>query len=156
LSHDSTYAIIFEDMRIVPDTNVFVAALLSPGGKNREVIRACLTGRAKPLFGISLLHEYEALLGRNDLMRKSPLSAAERRSLFEALLSVAEWIKVYYSWRPNLADEGDNHLIELAVAGGAGCIVTNNTDDLKSGELLFPSISIFTPNQFLEVISWRP
>lgn len=143
-------------MRIVPDTNVFVAALLNPSGKNRDVIRACLKGKAKPLFGTALFHEYEALLGRNDLMRKSPLSAAERRDLFEALLSVAEWIKVYYLWRPNLPDEGDNHLIELAVAGGAEGIVTNNTDDLKGGELLFPSISIFKPSQFLEAISWRP
>jgi putative PIN family toxin of toxin-antitoxin system len=143
------------NMRIVPDTNVFVAALLSPGGKNREVIRACLKGKATPLFGTALFHEYEALLGRNDLMRKSPLSAVERWSLFEALLSVAEWTKVYYLWRPNLPDEGDNHLIELAVAGGAEGIVTNNTADLKSGELLFPSVSIFTPSQFLEAISWR-
>ena len=49
-----------------------------------------------------------------------PLTASERRALFDALLSVSEWIKVYYLWRPNLPDEGDNHLIELAVAGGAG------------------------------------
>lgn len=35
-------------------------------------------------------------------------------------------------------------------------IVTNNTGDLKSGELLFPYVSIFTPTQFLEAISWQP
>ena len=143
-------------MRIVLDTNVFVAALLSPKGKNRETIRACLKGQAKPLFGVALFHEYEDLLGRRDLMRKSPLTAPERRALFAALLSVSEWIKVYYLWRPNLPDEGDNHLIELAVAGGAGAVVTNNTGDLKKGELLFPSVSIFTPAQFLEAISWQP
>ena len=142
-------------MRIVPDTNVFVAALLSPRGRNRDVIRAFLQGHATPLFGTALFQEYEAVLGRNALMRNSPLSTADRRSLFEALLSVADWVKVYYSWRPNLPDEGDNHLIELAVAGGAEGIVTNNTDDLKNGELLFPSVSILTPVQFLEAISWR-
>jgi putative PIN family toxin of toxin-antitoxin system len=142
-------------MRIVLDTNVFVGALLSPKGRNREVIRACLMERVKPLFGVALFHEYNDLIGRRDLMRKSPLSAAERRVLFEALLSVSEWIKVYYLWRPNLPDEGDNHLIELAVAGGAGAIVTNNIGDLKNGELLFPSVSVLTPAQFLEGISWQ-
>ncbi len=30
---------------------------------------------------------------------------------------------VYYGWRPNLPDEGDNHLIELALAGSAQAIV---------------------------------
>jgi predicted nucleic acid-binding protein len=108
------------------------------------------------LFGTALFYEYEDLLGRRDLMRKSPLTAPERRNLFEALLSVSEWIKVYYLWRPNLPDEGDNHLIELAVAGGADAIVTNNTGDLKNSELLFPHVSIFTPSQFLEAISWQP
>jgi hypothetical protein len=27
-------------------------------------------------------------------------------------------IEVYYRWRPNLPDEGDNHVLELAVAAG--------------------------------------
>lgn len=143
-------------MRIILDTNVFVAALLSPKGKNREVIRACLKRDATPLFGTALFFEYEDLIGRQELMRKSPLTAAERQSLFEALLSVSEWIKVYYLWRPNLPDEGDNHLIELAVAGGADAIVTNNTGDLKNSELLFSHVSIFTPTQFLEALPWQP
>ena len=88
-------------------------------------------------------------------MRRFSQTAPERRILFEALISVSEWIKIYYLWRPNLPDEGDNHLIELAVAGGAETIVTNNTGDLNSGELLFPHLSIFTPTQFLEAISWQ-
>lgn len=143
-------------MRIVLDTNVFVAGLLRPAGKNREVLRACFQGNAVPLFGAALLHEYEDLLGRQELMKKSPLTSTERQTLFDALLAVSEWIKVYYLWRPNLPDEGDNHLIELAVAGGADAIVTNNLGDLKNSELLFPSVSIFTPTQFLEAISWPP
>jgi putative PIN family toxin of toxin-antitoxin system len=141
-------------VRVVIDTNVFVAALVNPRGRNRDAIRACLRRVAVPVFGTALFHEYEDLLGRQDLMKKSPLTGPERRVLFEALLSVAEWVKVYYLWRPNLSDAGDNHLIELAVAGGADGIVTNNTGDLQGGELLFPSVSIFTPAQFLEAISW--
>jgi hypothetical protein len=47
-------------------------------------------------------------------------------------------VKVYYLWRPNLPDEADNHLIELALAGGADTIVTNNLRDVSRGELTFP------------------
>jgi hypothetical protein len=46
--------------------------------------------------------------------------------LFEAYLSVCEWVQVYYLWRPHLRDEADNHAFELAGAGGAATIVTNN------------------------------
>ncbi len=64
-------------------------------------------------------------------------------------MSVAEWTKIYYSWRPNLRDEGDNHLIELAVAGNAGIIATNNLKDFRSPELAFTNISILKPEQIM-------
>ena len=52
---------------------------------------------------------------------------------------------MYYSWRPNLRDEGDNHLIELAVAGGADMIVTNSVRDFRGAELRFGSIRVVEP-----------
>ena len=54
------------------------------------------------------------------------------------------------AWRPNLRDESDNHLVELAVAGGAEAIVTRNVRDFRVGaDLRFPQIRIVTPVQFL-------
>ena len=64
---------------------------------------------------------------------------------FEAFLSICDWTQVYYLWRPNLRDEGDNHLIELAVAGAAAMIVTNNVRDFRGSELRFTSIKIVEP-----------
>ena len=138
--------------RIVVDTNVFTAAVLSSAGANRAVLRACLTAKAHPLMGAALFHEYEDLLARPELMAKSPLTPAERRQLFEAFLSVCEWVRIYFLWRPNLPDEADNHLVELALAGGADAIVTNNIRNLRHGELTFPHLQILTPAQFLKTI----
>lgn len=138
--------------RVVIDTNVFTAALLSGAGTNRSVLRACLSGRAQPLMGAALFSEYEDLLARSALIAKSPLTAAERHQLFEAFLSVCEWVRIYFLWRPNLPDEADNHLVELAIAGGADAIVTNNTRDVRRGELSFPHLQILTPAQFLKTI----
>jgi len=135
--------------RIVVDTNVLVGALLSKAdGDNREVVRRCLKREAQPLLGVTLFSEYEDVLGRDNLMKKCPLSPRDRLVLLEAFLSVCEWVKVYYLWRPNLPDEEDNHLIELAVAGAADAIITNNTRDLKGGNLHFPQTQILTPKQF--------
>jgi len=138
--------------RIVVDTNVFIAAILSPAGENRDVLRVCLRGKARPIMGAALFHEYEDLLGRSELMAKSPLAEMERQSLLEAFLSVTDWIKVYFLWRPNLPDEADNHLIELALAGSAETIVTNNLSDLLHGELRFPGLKIQNPRQFLSTL----
>ena len=56
---------------------------------------------------------------------------------------------MYFLWRPNLRDEGDNFLIELALAGNADFIITNNIKDLCGAELKFPELRIFTPEQLL-------
>jgi predicted nucleic acid-binding protein len=48
-----------------------------------------------------------------------------------------------------LKDENDNFLIELAIAGNAGAIVTNNVKDLKGAELSFKNLKILTPEQLL-------
>ena len=102
-------------------------------------------------MGAALFHEYEDVMLHSDPMWKSPLRSEERQTLFEAFLSVCEWVKVYFLWRPNLPDEGDNHLLELAIAGGADTIVTNNVRDVRRGELSFPSLQILTPAEFLKI-----
>ena len=138
-------------MRIVViDTNVFVAALRSGGGASREIVRRALQGRYRPIFSNALWLEYEELLGRPVWTEET--SDRERRNLLASLASAGEWIKIYYIWRPNLPDEADNHLIELAVAGGAHAIVTHNVRHLRSGELKWPSLSVLTPAECLETL----
>jgi putative PIN family toxin of toxin-antitoxin system len=139
-------------MRVVVDTNVYISALTSPTGSNRKVLRACLSGKVQPLMGISLFHEYESLSARPEILARCPLPAPDRDVLLDAFLSRCEWVSVYFLWRPNLRDEGDNHLIELGVAGGAAVIVTNNVRDLKSGELAFPDLKILKPAELLGIL----
>ncbi len=135
-------------MRIVVDTNIFLGACLTSGAANL-VLAGCLQGRFKAIMGNALFSEYEDVLAREALFQKSRLNFKERHELFDIFLFGCEWVRVYYQWRPNLRDESDNHLIELAVAGNAHCIVTRNIRDLKSGQLLFPHIAVVTPEQLL-------
>jgi predicted nucleic acid-binding protein len=79
-----------------------------------------------------------------------PVPRNDRDGLLDALFSVAEWVTIHFLWRPNLRDEADNHLIELAVAGGAAVIVSANKRDLNFGELLFPGLKIQTAGEFLD------
>ena len=151
ISSDCICAIIGRVV-IVVDTNVFVSALLGPGGASRDVVRRCLERRLSPLMGASLFAEYEDLLSRTDLFRGSPLDAGEREAVLNAFLSVCRWTRVHFLWRPNLPDESDNHVIELAVAGGAEAIVTKNVRDFRRSELLFPALRILRPEALIQEI----
>src|SRR5690606_19951528 len=134
---------------IVIDTSVLINALLGPAGPARELMRRCLLGHYKPLISNALFLEYEDVTNRSHILELCPLIPDELRELLNAYYSVCEWVPIYYLWRPNLPDEGDNFLIELAVAGNAYCVVTNNVRDIKTSELIFPGLHIMTPEQFL-------
>jgi len=138
------------------DTNVLVGSLLKQGGASRRVVRAYLAGDYQPLIGAALFSEYEDVLSRKALWVDALLPARERDEVFDGFLRVCRWVEVYFAWRPNLPDEADNHLVELAVAGNATAIVTRNTRDLARGELRFPSLKILTPEQCLEAYPCRP
>ena len=136
-------------MRVVIDTNVFVGACMG-GGASNAVVRACLEHRLVPLMGVALLTEFEATLSRDELFAGSRLDAAERSMLLDTFLALCEWTRVYFLWRPNLKDESDNHLIELAVAGDADVVVTRNLRDLRGAELRFEPLRILSPEDFLK------
>ena len=102
-------------------------------------------------MGNVLFLEYEAVMKRDEIIRRCSLTSEEIKQLFAAYLHTSQWIQIYYLWRPNLRDEGDNHLIELAIAGNAKLIATNNIKDFQNSELLFPNVSILKPEQILNL-----
>ena len=140
-------------MIVVLDNNVFVPALMRTDTAPREVLRLCLGGDVRPLMGNALFAEYEGVLARSDLFDGCLLGPEDRDGLFDAFLSACSWVRVSYLWRPNLRDESDNHLIELAVAGHANWIITRNVRDVAHGEMIFPELKVGDAGNFLK--EWR-
>ena len=136
--------------RVVLDSNVLVSAFTSAQGASRQILRNVLQGSITALISVPLFAEYEAVLARRETQRRCPLTLAEQTRLFDALLARTQIVEVYYRWRPNLPDEGDNHVLELAVAAGDAPIVTFNRRDFHGGELRFPGILVQTPGTWLK------
>lgn len=118
-------------------------------GAANQVVAACLTGQVPAPDRISPDERDEDVRGRAALFRCSRLDERERSELLDIFLARCQWTRIYFGWRPNWRDEGDNHLIELAVAGGAAAIVTRNTRDLLANQLKFPDLRIVTPEALL-------
>ena len=135
--------------RIILDTNVLVSALTSAEGSSRVVLRGVLHGKWQPLISLSLFLEYEDVLSRPQTIARCPLPETEREDLIDAFASRCRMIELHYMWRPNLRDEADNHVFELAVAAQDAVLLTWNLRDFASAELRFPHIRVLTPAQWL-------
>jgi predicted nucleic acid-binding protein len=122
------------------------------GARSAEGRSVCLTefhgNGLQPLVQGPERQEYQDLLGRP--IWGETTTQAERLAVLAALAKQGRWVTVYYGWRPNLPDESDNHLIELALAGGASAIVTHKLRDLQRGELQLGHLRVMTPAQCLE------
>jgi uncharacterized protein len=140
-----------QSSKIIVDTNVLVSAFTSANGASREVLRQLLSGQVRALISVALYSEYCDVLGRADFLNRCPLKPAEIQELFDAFLSTTEPVELYFSWRPNLRDEGDNHVYELAVAALDAPLLTYNQRDFMHAQLKFPSLQIMSPSQWLQL-----
>ncbi|HEY1806322.1 MAG TPA: PIN domain-containing protein, partial [Terracidiphilus sp.] len=124
---------------------MLASAFTSGRGASREVLRRVLRKEAQALISVPLFTEYEAVLARPHVQKRCSLTLREQAMLFDAFLACTQLVEVYYRWRPNLPDEADNHVLELAVAAGGATILTFNRKDFSRGELRFPDVAVRSP-----------
>ncbi|CZT35269.1 putative toxin-antitoxin system toxin component, PIN family [Rhizobium sp. 9140] len=134
---------------VVIDTNVLTSACIGSGASSK-IVEFCLLKKITPVLSASLFLEYRDVLSRATIFRRARLDGPERDLLLRAFVSTCRWQDVYFNWRPNLVDEADNHVFELAVAANGATVITNNVRDFRSMHLKFPDILIETPQSVLQ------
>lgn len=108
-------------MRIVLDTNVLVAGLLSPFGPCGEIVRMVSSGELTLSFDARILTEYEEVLARPRFkFEKDKISALldhiEHRGLLVAASPLSQ----------SLPDIDDDPFLEVAIAAQVECLITGN------------------------------
>jgi len=116
-------------VKVVLDTDVLVAAVLSPGGAARAVLLRLANGTLAGCISTALLLEYEAVLKRPHLLKQAGLEPIDVDAIVDQLAASMEHVESYYLWRPQLRDPNDEMVLETAVNGGADAIVTFNRAD---------------------------
>jgi hypothetical protein len=137
-------------LRVLLDTNQLVSSLLSTRGPQRQLIDAWRR-RAFLLFVTAeQLEEMPEVLGRPKILRKYPISPADRQAFLALLRSEAVLLP---DERPPgvCRDPDDDHLLGCAVAGGVEYLVTGDADLLGLGQ--FRGTSIMDARTFLGHLS---
>jgi putative PIN family toxin of toxin-antitoxin system len=116
-------------VRVVADTDVIVAAMRSPGGASAAILRTARQGRITLLVSVPLALEYEATCSEPEHQLAAGLSEREVQVFLDAVVAMSDPVKTHFLWRPQLRNPGDEMVLETAVNGRAGVLVTFNVRD---------------------------
>lgn len=122
----------------------------SPSGASAELLRRVDRGAAGMLLTVALALEYEAICTLAEHRLASGLSAAEVSIYVDGLIGMAEPVKAFFRWRPQLRDPGDELVLEAAVNGQADAIVTFNESHLREARNF--GVEVIRPGEALRRI----
>jgi putative PIN family toxin of toxin-antitoxin system len=141
-------------MRLVLDTSVLVAALRSPGGASKALVKAALEFGVQFLISNPLILEYEAVLSRPEHLQASGLGISEVEALIDQLCSAGIEVRMTQSWRPRLPDPDDEMVLGTAINGKADAIVTFNRADFVGIQEEF-GVEVLSPMDALKRMEIR-
>ncbi|MBI5651002.1 MAG: PIN domain-containing protein [Chloroflexi bacterium] len=129
--------------KVVIDTNIVFEGLTQQGGAAGLVLDAWVSGLLAVCVSNALAYEYVDVLARK-------LSAARWQRLepvLGRLLAQAEFVTIYYSWRPATPDPADEHLVDCAMNANAA-LVTFNVRDFRAAQQAL-GLRVITPAELL-------
>ncbi len=129
-------------MKIVLDTNVLVAGLLSPFGPCAQIVRMVSSGDLTLCLDARILSEYEEVLHRPKF--------GFRTDRIAALLDYLEHSGIIVAAAPlsdSLPDLDDQPFLEVALAAQGRCLVTGNRVHFPAR--LCQGVTVFSPADFL-------
>jgi putative PIN family toxin of toxin-antitoxin system len=128
--------------RVVFDTNVYVSAFITPGGRGEEAYLRAVKGKVELVTSVPILTELALKLREKFKWDDEHIKNACRH-----IASVAEVFKPKKRISV-LADDPDNRILECAMEGKAEMIVTGDKHLLKLKS--YVGIDIVTLAAFLE------
>ena len=134
------------------DTDAIVAAMRSPTGASAAILRKARRGKIVLLLSVPLAMEYEAVCVRPEHQLGAGLSEQEVCVFVDAVIAIAEPVKIHYLWRPQLRNPSDEMVLETAVNGRANLLITFNVRDYGTAPARF-GIEVMTPREAVERIS---
>ncbi|MGD9880209.1 putative toxin-antitoxin system toxin component, PIN family [Reyranella sp.] len=142
-------------MRVVLDTDVVIAGLISPTGASRRLLELAFEDRLTLLASVALFLEYESVAFRPDILALAALNKGEMTNLFTDLASAIEPVEIHFLWRPTLADAADEMVLEAAVNGQADILATFNARHFAPAHNRFNELKIAVPREVLREIERR-
>ena len=132
-------------LRAVVDTNVLFEGVTHLGPA-AEVLDAWVAGDFQPCVSTALALEYQDVLGR----KLGPSRVETALKALQALLARAQYVPIWYTYRPASRDPGDDHVIDCVVNSQSMLITSNIRDFREPARTL--RFAVLRPPDFLRVL----
>lgn len=134
--------------RVAIDTNVFVSALRSRRGASFRLLFEADRKKFLQCISVPLILEYEKTAKAASTV--TGLSDQSVDDIIDGLCLSSSRRKIFFLWRPQLRDPGDDFILELAVEATCDYIITYNIRDFKGASDF--GIKVISPKEFLNLI----
>ena len=140
-------------IRVVLDANVFVGAVLSPGGFPADILRAWRDERFHLVMSPAILEEIDRVLRYPKIRRRHRWQAEHLRLFIEDLARLGILTPGELQLNVIAEDPSDNRYLECAIEGDADYLVSRDQHLLRLGA--YRKIAILTPRTFLDILEQR-
>ena len=140
-------------MRVVLDTCIIFQALYSKSGASHAILQLVRSGELQMVVSTPVFAEYCDVCLREKSLDLFGLTAEDVWAVLDFIAYISIKIDIKYLLRPNLQDEGDNLIMELAFASDSRYLITKNVRDFTyNSELHFDGVTIITPSDFMQKV----
>jgi len=134
-------------MLVTLDTNILYQALMSKTGASHFILQQVRNRKIRMALSVPVFYEYRDVLTRDKSLKVFRLQSDDVEKFLRFVAYIGKPFKIYFLLRPNLQDEKDNKIAELAVTSRSEFLITSNI------KLKFEQLKIITPGGFVKM--WR-
>ena len=136
-------------MKIVLDSNVLLISF-GKRSKFRPIWDAFITGKFQLIISEEIIHEYEEIMQQH-------AASGSAKIVLKIFAESPDIIfkRTYYHWNSIAKDPDDNKFFDVAFAGNANNLVTNDKHFNEVKKLSFPIVNIISSEEFLKVLHYQ-
>lgn len=137
-------------IRVIFDANIYISALLKPGGLQAQLLKQALAGRFQLVLSESIFKEICRVLNYEKIAKRLPFSKAQVKKFLERLVETTAWTgdEIHVSV---CEDPEDDIYLSCAKESQAKFLVSGDQHLLKIKQ--FEETEIVSSKEFLNKIS---
>ncbi len=126
---------------------------MSEIGASYFILQQVRNRKIQIALSLPVFIEYQDVLKRDESLKDFELQLKDIDKFLRFIAYTGKIFEIYFLLCPNLKDEKDNKIVELAVTSQSNYLITGNIRDFKDAELKYEQLKIVTPGEFVK--TWR-